>query len=103
MNHLLIYADRTSNRLTYIFDFILGELLGLTYELTNSRDKFLQYEGAKFSYASQPAGDELFFETSQLLFETNIVRLLGLFAHGIKYASIRPVLSIGCRFNMEAC
>ena len=73
MNHLLIYADRTSNRLTYIFDFILGELLGLTYELTNSRDKFLQYEGAKFSYASQPAGDELFFETSQLLFETNIV------------------------------
>lgn len=69
---VLIYTDATSNRLTYIFDFIVGELLGLEYELTNDRDVFAQSEDAKFTYAANPVGDEVFYEADPFLYQTDI-------------------------------
>ena len=73
MNKLLIYTEQKSNRLTYIFDFLLTELLGLNYELTQDIDTFTSHEGPKFSYASQPIADELFFEAVPFLYETDLV------------------------------
>ncbi|MDB5281234.1 MAG: hypothetical protein JWO06_309 [Bacteroidota bacterium] len=72
MNKLLIYTQRTSPRLTYILDFILGDLLGLTYDLTQDKNKFNEHTGAKFSYARAPIADEIWFESVELLFETTI-------------------------------
>ena len=69
---LLIYTEQTTERLTYTFDFILGELLGLEYDLTNDSHAFLLYPGAKISYGRKPVEDELFFESVSLLFETDI-------------------------------
>jgi hypothetical protein len=69
---LLIYTGQTSERLTYTFDFIFGDLLGLEYTLTSDKDVFLAHEGPKFSYAKSWVGDELFFECAPLLFETDI-------------------------------
>lgn len=72
MNQLLIFTPQTSNRLTYTFDLMIKDLLGLSYELTNNHDYFFNYTGAKFSYAPQPVTDEIFFESATLLFETDI-------------------------------
>ncbi len=72
MSKLLIFTDKTSNRLTYIFDFILGELLGLEYELTSDTKKFASNRSPKFSYAAQAVSNEIFFESAPLLFETDV-------------------------------
>jgi len=69
---LLIYTEQTSSRLTYTFDFILGDLLGLEYDLTNDKEYFLSQSGPKFSYASKPVGNELFLACAPVLFETDI-------------------------------
>ena len=69
---MLIYTERNSPRLTYILDFILGDLMGLAYRLTNDKDNFKNYNGAKFCYAKHPVADEIFFEAVDLLFETNV-------------------------------
>ncbi len=72
MNTVLIYVDNPTNRLQYIFRFILTDLLGQQPEFTNDREKFAQHTLPKFSYATEPIADELFFESSTLLFETRI-------------------------------
>lgn len=72
MKHLLIYTNRTSERLTYILDFIITDLLGLTYELTSDQQLFDASQDPKFSYGSVPVGHELFFEATPFLFEKDI-------------------------------
>jgi peptidoglycan/xylan/chitin deacetylase (PgdA/CDA1 family) len=72
MNHVLIYTEATSNRLTYTFDLLLSDLLGLSYELTHDKDFFAKSELPKFSYAKTNVGDELFFQSVKLLFELNV-------------------------------
>jgi hypothetical protein len=72
MNRVLIYSPKTSERLTYIFDFILGDLLGLEYDLTNDKDAFIACTGPRFSYAPNWVDNELFFESAPVLFETDI-------------------------------
>jgi|ERR1043165_828119 hypothetical protein len=69
MSKILVYTQQTSSRLTYIFDLMLVDLMGLTYELTHDKDFFASHNGPKFSYAKEPVGDEIFFEAESLLFE----------------------------------
>lgn len=69
---LLIYAGKRSPRLTYIFDLILRNLLGLTYSITDDKKAFSNHQGPKFSYCDHPVSDELFFFSSRFLFEKGI-------------------------------
>lgn len=69
MNKLLVYTDQTSNRLKYIFDLMLTDLLGLKYELTQDKEGFLASTQPKFSYCGKPIANELFFGAEMLLFE----------------------------------
>ena len=69
---LLIFTEQTSERLKYTFDFIIGDLLGLEYDLASDKELFLNHSGAKFVYAPSAIGNELFFECASVLFETNI-------------------------------
>ena len=69
MNKVLIYTEQTSARLKYTFDLMFADLLGLDYELTHDTDFFASSSLPKFSYASAPMGDEIFFEAETLLFE----------------------------------
>ena len=73
MNRLLIYSPKTSERLTDIFDFILGDLLGLEYDLTSDKDVFIACTEPKFSYSPNWVDNELFFESASVLFETDII------------------------------
>ena len=69
---MLIFAEKITKRLKYIFRLLLEEQLGLEFEITSQNDKFLLYPGPKFSYGDQPLGDELFFASKGLLFEIGI-------------------------------
>ena len=72
MNKLLIYTESGPNRLRYIFDIVLSDLLGLEYELTHNKDAFVEHTGPKFSYCKKQLDNEMFFESANLLFQTNI-------------------------------
>jgi hypothetical protein len=72
LNSLLIYTEQTTPRLTYIFDLLISDLLGLTYTLTHSKEEFAAHTGAKFSYAAERVADELFFESVKFLFEDDV-------------------------------
>ncbi|HWB63916.1 MAG TPA: polysaccharide deacetylase family protein [Chitinophagales bacterium] len=73
MNQLLIYTEKCSPRVDYIFDFVLRDLLGLDFAITQNREDFTAHTGPKFSYARAPLGDEVFFSNAPLLFETDVV------------------------------
>ncbi len=47
-------------------------MLGINYELTVDADKFKKYGGPKLSYTNNQLGDELFFISRNLLFETGV-------------------------------
>ncbi|MCS6935071.1 MAG: polysaccharide deacetylase family protein [Chitinophagales bacterium] len=69
---LLIYVPEVTNRLSYIMDLIVADLIGIPYTFTTDAEYFKSASGPKFSYAKAPVGDELFFECQNLLFETDI-------------------------------
>lgn len=69
---LLVYTSRSSPRLRYIFDLILGELLGLSFVITSDARQFSEFEGPRLSYCDHPQGTEPFFFASRLLFEKGI-------------------------------
>lgn len=68
----LIYTHKITHRNKYIFNLIFKDTLGIDFALTQELDEFKSYEGAKLSYTHNPIGDELFFTSRNLLFETGI-------------------------------
>jgi hypothetical protein len=69
---LLIYSVSSPSRLTYIFNLIFRDILGIEYELTNNSEYFTQSSSPKLSYSSSALVDELFFQSTPLLFEKGI-------------------------------
>jgi hypothetical protein len=69
---LLIYTHRVTNRVKYTFNVIFKSILGIEIEITSDNERFGKYEGAKISYTEKPLGDEVFFQSSGMLFETGI-------------------------------
>jgi len=69
---MLIYTHRITNRLEYIFKQVFTEMLGISYTLTIDEEAFIASSLPKISYTHNPVGDELFFQSKNLLFETGI-------------------------------
>ena len=69
---VLVYTTSAPPRLRYIFELILTELVGVEYEFTHDADKFTFHTGPKLNYSEKQFGDELFFFSTQLLFEKKI-------------------------------
>jgi hypothetical protein len=69
---LLIYTATTSPRLLYTFDLIFRDILGIEYSLTQDADAFKKSGQPKISYSKSRLADELFFESTTLLFEKDI-------------------------------
>ena len=69
---LLIHTHRITNRIQYTFNVILKSVLGIEFEITTDAGTFDKFDGAKISYTEKPVGKELFFQSSNLLFETGI-------------------------------
>lgn len=71
---MLVYVTTVTNRLHYILDLVLRDLVGIDYELTTDVDKFSFHTGPKFNYSNKQIGEELFFYATDLLFEKKIRR-----------------------------
>ena len=69
---ILIYTHKTNNRIKYVFNLIFRDLLQVNFSITNNTEDFLAYEGPKLNYSFQSIGNELFFLSCNLLFETGI-------------------------------
>ncbi len=69
---LLIYTHKINNRVKYIFNLIFRDLLNVEFRIIDNIDEFKAYEGPKINYSFQPISDEIFFYSSNLLFETGI-------------------------------
>lgn len=73
---ILIYCTKTSPRIEYVFDHILKLTLHQKFYITNSKPEFIDFKGYKFSYASAPVSNELFFQSYGLLEETGLDNLI---------------------------
>jgi hypothetical protein len=69
---VLIYTERITNRIRYIFGLFFRDLLNSQHELTTDKEQFSGYAGVKFSYGKNRLHDELFFASVSLLFERKI-------------------------------
>ncbi len=93
---LLIYTHKITNRLKYIFRLIIGDLLGISYELTTDADVFNAYSGSRFSYTKNPLGEELFIASAPLLFQR------GIEGQEISFAEVDGIPSIYPSINKKS-
>lgn len=70
---LLVYVPQLSPRIKYIFGFIFENILETEFSFTTNPEEFKQAMLPKFSYAPQPLAKELFFKSTNLLFEHKIM------------------------------
>jgi hypothetical protein len=78
---LLIHVPKITNRIKYIFSFILQDILRTEFNLTKDKDYFISYEGPKFCYGKQAVPETLYFAATNLLFEDDI------YQHNIEFIS----------------
>ena len=69
---MLILVPKATNRLHYIFDLILKDLLGISFKFTTDNETFASYDGPKMHYGSNRFWDEPFQKAKSLLFEHDI-------------------------------
>lgn len=70
---LLIFSTLSGSRLQYICDVLLHDMGGMELNYTQSRDQFINYDGAKLNYSDKPVADaEFWIAPSALLFENGI-------------------------------
>jgi len=69
---LLIYSPKISKRLKYICKLIFNDLIGIEFNITNNSAEFQSFEGIKLNYSKKAFNDEIFFYSSNLLFEIGI-------------------------------
>ncbi len=69
---MLVHVPKITDRVVYTFDLLLGDLLGLEYELTSDGDLFKTFEGPKMHYGLDRLCDAPFQKAVNLLFERHI-------------------------------
>lgn len=72
---MLVYCQQVTPRIKYIFNFIFREILHCDFDFTSVSKSFSDYDGPKFSYATNPLANELFFKADGLLSKNNIETL----------------------------
>ena len=69
---LLVYTEKKTNRIKYIFELMLAELGGLDFELTTNREEYEACNGPKMNYSASPSENEIFIAPTGLLKERGI-------------------------------
>ena len=72
--HIAVWADSVTPRLQYITQHILGEMLGFEVVLTENRDQFSSFAGAKIAYGDVEFDDAISISPHGLLGESGITR-----------------------------
>lgn len=69
---ILVYSHKLTHRLKYIFNVIFRDVLKTELEFTSNIEEFETSELPKINYSNHKLNSGLFFQSSQLLFETGI-------------------------------
>lgn len=69
---MLIYSHSITNRVRYIFNVMLKDMLGIKLEFTSNKDVFIASEEPKLSYTHSKVGDEIHFRSIGLLHEKGV-------------------------------
>ncbi|MGO3184191.1 MAG: DUF7033 domain-containing protein [Aequorivita sp.] len=64
---LLIYTQKLTPRISYIFKHICLRILAIDVTFTSGIEEFIAHGGPKISYGKKPLGNELFFQSYGLL------------------------------------
>ncbi|SRX54651.1 DUF7033 domain-containing protein [Aequorivita sp. CIP111184] len=64
---ILIYTQKLTPRISYIFKHICLRILGIDVLFTSVIEEFISHTGPKISYVKKPLGNELFFQSYGLL------------------------------------
>lgn len=69
---MLIYSHSITSRVRYIFNVMLGDMLGLKLEFTSDKEEFLASAEPKLSYSHSKLGEEIHFRSIGLLHEKGV-------------------------------
>jgi len=69
---ILIYCPEENARVTWTFDLVFNQLLGLEYRLTTFSDELIHSDGPRLNYSFKPIAGIPFIEASGLLFEPGV-------------------------------
>ncbi|WP_372918067.1 polysaccharide deacetylase family protein [Salegentibacter sp.] len=69
---LLIYTQKITPRIIYIFKHICTNMLGISIRFTSKIEEFIAHDGLKLSYGKQALGNELFIQNTGLLMEQGL-------------------------------
>lgn len=72
---LLIYTQKVTPRIIYVFKHICTHLLGIPIKFTSKIEEFIAHDGAKLSYGRQSLGNEFFIQKVDLLMEQGFSEL----------------------------
>lgn len=74
MHRVLIFTPKITPRIQYIFDFILQEFSGISYELTNNIQFFEVSEKIKINYSSNKIPNSFFLKSDDFMFESGSLK-----------------------------
>lgn len=66
---LLVYTQKITPRITYIFKHLCTHILGIPVGFTSKIEEFVAHEGMKLSYGKQNLANEVFIQNVDLLLE----------------------------------
>ena len=69
---LLLFTKQLTPRISYVFKYICTRVLSIEIGFTNEIEVFLAHKGPKASYGKKPLGNELFFQSHDLLTQQGI-------------------------------
>lgn len=72
---LLIYTQKITPRITYVFKHICTRILGIPVGFTSKIEEFVAHEGMKLSYGKQSLANEVFIQNVDLLLEQGMTDL----------------------------
>ena len=70
---LLVFLDQNSSRVQYVFEHVFKYFYGLDLLFTSDRNYFVKSKTPKISYSNSPVSNTIFFQSSDLLFDSIIV------------------------------
>ena len=72
MEELLVFVPKKTSRIRFVFRLVFKELLKIKCTLTSDLDEFLSADAAKIVYADKAYSDDIFFKSTELLFQRGI-------------------------------
>lgn len=72
LNHISIYTEASSERQTYVFDFVFKEIFGLSYAVTHSLPAFENNTSFKINYSNNNIPADLHIAPNGLLAELDM-------------------------------